>query len=419
MADTWRNRIVGHDVKPASWFLANEDNWRVHPRIQADALMGVLEQVGWVQDVLVNLRNEEEWGARRAIPTLVDGHLRVSLALREGDETPVPLSYADLTPAEENLVLVTLDPITAMAAADREKLAELLADVQTEDAAVKAMLEELAKAEGIQNPTAEDPGAQIDKAAELQEKWGTTLGQLWEIGRHRLICGDCTDAAVVERLMGGKKAEMVFTDPPYNIAGEGTLIAANAIRDSYGALRDSEWDKGFEIGPALDSVLGLLARDATVYICTSQFLAGQVWDWMKTWADFYFYTMWCKTNPMPSLAKRHWTWGTELIPYATRGAHTFNFPPDGHALNWWEIPGRAHESDHPTEKPVEVPLRAIACSSKAGDLVFDGFLGSGTTMVAAEQLGRRCFACEIEPKYIAVTLERMAGMGLEPKLVNA
>jgi len=122
----WQNRIVGHDTKPASWFLANEANWRIHPKNQQDSLGGVLDEVGWVQDVIVNKRTSEEWGADQNIETLVDGHLRITLALRNGDETPVPVKYVDLSPDEESLVLLTLDPLGAMAASDKAKLDELM-----------------------------------------------------------------------------------------------------------------------------------------------------------------------------------------------------------------------------------------------------------------------------------------------------
>lgn len=130
MTDAWRNRITGHDVKPASWFMANPLNWRIHPKPQQAALSGVLEEVGWVQDVLVNERTGN----------MIDGHLRVTLALRQGDDTPIPVTLVDLSEEEEALILATLDPLSAMAATDAAKLDELLRDVQTGDAAVMDLL---------------------------------------------------------------------------------------------------------------------------------------------------------------------------------------------------------------------------------------------------------------------------------------
>jgi DNA modification methylase len=240
----------------------------------------------------------------------------------------------------------------------------------------------------------------------------TQPGDLWRIGPHRLLVGDCTDPANVARLMGGERADMVFVDPPYNLASDGELIAAQAIRDSYGALKNSDWGKNFDPRPSFDALLPALAKDVTVYVCTSQFLAGAVWKWMAEWSGFYYYVVWCKSNPMPSLAMRHWTWGTELICYATRGRHTFNFPVGEHALNWWDIPGQSHETDHPTEKPIAVPQRAIEYSSKRSAIVLDVFMGSGTTLIAAHRTGRRCYGMEISPKYADVILRRAEAEGL-------
>lgn len=135
--DAWRNRIIGHGEEAPDQLLANPANWRIHPKAQQDALAGVLSQVGWVQDVIVNQQTGH----------VVDGHLRVSLAISR-KEPSIPVVYVDLSPEEEALVLATLDPLAAMAAADKEKLDTLLREVSTGDAALQQMLSELA----AQNP---------------------------------------------------------------------------------------------------------------------------------------------------------------------------------------------------------------------------------------------------------------------------
>lgn len=141
----WKNRIVGHDIKPAAWFIANEDNWRIHPRTQQNGMSGTLKKIGWVQDVIVNKRSGEEWGANRNVETLVDGHLRVTLALKKGDATLVPVKYVDLSPEEEALVLATFDPLGALAATDKEKLDELLARAKKDSSKVNDLLATIAK----------------------------------------------------------------------------------------------------------------------------------------------------------------------------------------------------------------------------------------------------------------------------------
>jgi DNA modification methylase len=161
-----------------------------------------------------------------------------------------------------------------------------------------------------------------------------------------------------------------------------------------------------------------MATDCTVYVCTSQWLVQTIWEWMWKWSSFCFYNVWCKPNPMPSLSKRHWTWATELIAYAVRGRYVSNFPSDGHALNWWDI-AKHKDTKHPTEKPIEVPARAIGFSSDRGAIIFDGFSGSGTTLIAAENLSRQCRAVEISPGYVAVALERYSqAFNIEPELIT-
>jgi ParB-like chromosome segregation protein Spo0J len=118
--------------------LANPKNWRIHPRYQREALAGVLDEVGWVQEVIVNQRTN----------TLIDGHLRVDLAV-ERNEGMVPVIYVDLSDDEESLILATLDPLAGMAVADKAQLEELMSQVATNDARVQQILREMAEREGL------------------------------------------------------------------------------------------------------------------------------------------------------------------------------------------------------------------------------------------------------------------------------
>ena len=146
--DGWRNRIVGSGGMRAGDFLANPHNWRIHPKNQQDGLAGVLDTVGWVQEVIVNQRTG----------FLVDGHLRVTLALRKGEDTAVPVKYVDLTEDEEALILAALDPLGSMAATDRAKLDEVMRMANSDNAAVQQMMAEIAEREGILGdlPTLDD-----------------------------------------------------------------------------------------------------------------------------------------------------------------------------------------------------------------------------------------------------------------------
>lgn len=133
LTSKWRNRIVGHGVMPAGQFLANPLNWRLHPEFQQEALSGVLDEVGWVDEVTINKRTGQ----------VVDGHLRVTLALRESESEPVPYREVDLSPEEEAEVLATKDPIAALAGSDPAQFAGVLEQFNTGDAALQQMIDEM------------------------------------------------------------------------------------------------------------------------------------------------------------------------------------------------------------------------------------------------------------------------------------
>jgi hypothetical protein len=151
----WQNRIIGTGEEQPDQLLANPRNFRIHPKHQQDALEGVLNQVGWVDDVIVNQRTG----------FILDGHLRVSLAMRRNE--PVPVKYVDLDEHEEALILATFDPIAALAVADKDLLESLLRDVDTTDAAVMQMLSDLAEDAGVVPDFA--PGG-IDEQGQLDQK---------------------------------------------------------------------------------------------------------------------------------------------------------------------------------------------------------------------------------------------------------
>ena len=214
----WRNRIIGHGEEAPDQLLANPQNWRIHPQHQQDALESVIDRVGFVSEVTVNKRTGY----------VVDGHLRVAMAISRG-EPSVPVTYVDLSPEEEALVLTTFDPIAAMAGADKAQLETLLASLAGEQDGVRALLDGMARDHGIVlgEPVA-DPGAQMDRAEELQRKWGTERGQVWLVGRHRVMCGDATCEADVSRLCAGGLPEALWTDPPYGVNYVGKT--ANALK---------------------------------------------------------------------------------------------------------------------------------------------------------------------------------------------
>ena len=327
---------------------------------------------------------------------IVAGHTRVKAAEHLGIKE-IPCIVADDLTEEQIKAFRLADNKTAeFADWDFEILAEELADINDIDMSEFGF--------DIDALDDEEPETEEDETPQEAES-RCRRGDLWKLGGCRLLCGDSTNSATIDRLMDGEKTDMVFTDPPYNIASDSKNYAADYSK-AMQKLSRAEWDKDFDIMASLNTIYETLSKNASVYICTSHFLAGQIWQWMKEWADHYSYCVWSKPNPMPSLSKRHWTWNTELICYGTRGKHIFNFPKEGHALSTWTINKKNGQSGHPTEKPVEVPATAISHSSNEGSIVLDAFGGSGSTLIACEQLKRRCYMCEIDEHYCDIILQR-------------
>lgn len=261
------------------------------------------------------------------------------------------------------------------------------------------------KLEYFEDPSVVEPQSDEDSIPEVKESF-VKPGEIWILGNHRLMCGDSTDRLHVAKLMDNLKADMIFTDPPYNVGGECDMIAKNIRRNSYGKLKDAEWDQNFNLLSITPRFEEVISENSAIYVCTSHRLVSEVMTWMINWADMPGLCVWNKTNPMPSLSKRHWTWSSEFIAYGTKGKHVFNFPTDGHAPSVWAFPSQTNERVHPTQKPVAIPEHAIKHSSNPNALVVDLFLGSGTTIIACEKLNRKCYGLEIDPHYCGIIIER-------------
>jgi len=165
--EQWKNRIVGYGDVAVDQVMANENNWRVHPAEQQAAMRDIFDEVGVVQNIIINRRLGEEWpDGERGVETLVDGHMRVVLAMRGGQKT-LPVTYVNLSPEDERLVLATLDPISALSSRDDAKVAELLGDIETQSAAVRSLLQSLSSEAA---PAAEADKPELTISPELFER---------------------------------------------------------------------------------------------------------------------------------------------------------------------------------------------------------------------------------------------------------
>ena len=279
----------------------------------------------------------------------------------------------------------------------------------------------------------EDVEPQIDKAEELREKWGVESGQLWQLGEHRLICGDCTDRAVVERVMGGEKANMMFTSPPYNSATGGLKP------DYYG-----EQERFYQ-----DKAVDKKTKDEWIFFCDSVMnlfteimfddLSPIVWNVMynanvrdaygkQVFAGNHQFTVketicWNKKHGFNiatrGILSRNW----ELVFVLSVGEKYFTSQGDNETrYAMWEVTNDNTQIKgvHHAIFPLELAEKAVEWFSNQNFIVYDPFLGSGTTLIACERLGRKCRAVEISPAYVAVAIQRWVDVtGGEPVLLES
>ena len=316
---------------------------------------------------------------------------------------------------------------------DETVLSQVLADFAAHDALegtgfdgddLDALLRDL----GMFGEPPEDPGAQIDRADELQAKWQVERGQIWDIpslsvsGKsHRVMCGDSMSEGDVERLFGNDCAEMVWTDPPYGVSYGEKNRYLQSIGPADRLLGDIEGDTNSpeETGELVTSALSRFAAHAqpgaVAYLAApagplhSRFIRAMD----ESGFEYRHQLIWLKNQLVFGRCDYMYKHEPILYGWLQNGAHYFE--PITNNCTVFEFPRPRASKLHPTEKPVELVAAMIQNSSHRAGVVADAFLGSGTTMVAAEQTGRICYGMEISEKYVAVTLERMADMGLAPE----
>lgn len=228
--------------------------------------------------------------------------------------------------------------------------------------------------------------------------------------KHRLLCGDSTKAEDVARLMGGERANLVVSDPPYGVDYVGktkdALRIENDEKNGLGMLLEAAFKNAFD--SCMDGACWYVAAPA----------GPQFFDFAKVLLDLEIWRqtlVWAKQTLVMGHSDYHYQ--HEVLFYGWKPGAAHHEPPDRKQTSLWSIDRPTASREHPTMKPVALFAKAIANSSNAEDLVFDPFLGSSTTIIACEQLGRRCFGVEISPAYAQVGLERWAKLtGKQPIL---
>lgn len=262
-----------------------------------------------------------------------------------------------------------------------------------------------------------DAGAQVDKAEELRVKWGVNSGDLWQLEQHRLVCGDCTDADVVARVMGGEKAQLLLTSPPYGVGmayeegngfDETVAIAVSGLLTGAAHVSDNGFAfVNFGERWTFPKMMGQVYLDA--------FLSA---GWR--WYDFRYWkrsqvgmAIWNTTQPHAM---------SDMESLFTFQKGNAGYPVHDMSLSkesLWAADGSSAGMNHPAVMALGIAENAAKVYTAAGNIVYEPFSGSGTTIIACEQLGRRARAVEISPAYVAVALQRWAdATGKTPVLVE-
>ena len=244
--------------------------------------------------------------------------------------------------------------------------------------------------------------------------------------KHLLIVGDCTDAAVVARVMGGEQIDLVLTDPPYAVdyaaknralqtIGPSNRLTTDIHGDTLGTEETAKtiWEPAF--ANAYDA-----SRNGAVIYCFAPQGGDQMMMMMMLrakWNDRLHQLIWRKNTPTFSMGRLDYSYQHEPILYSWRGTNHGFYGEGARSVIDCDRPSASKL--HPTMKPVELFEILVSNSSRPGEIVYEPFSGSGTTLIACERLGRRCRAVEIEPGYVAVCLERWSVMtGLVPVLLE-
>ena len=390
-----RNRVKELRYVPASQLQPNPKNWRTHPEQQQNALRGILAEVGIAGAVLA--RETPEGGLM-----LIDGHLRADVL----QNTEVPVLVLDVNEAEADKLLATIDPLGAMAEADADKLRELLEEVETQSEALADMFTELAEEAGILDGL-NDAEIIEDEIPDPPADPITKPGDLWLLGDHRLLCGDSTKAEDVGRLMAGAKADLWLTDPPYGVAYEsaGRRGKDNQHKEIQNDSRPLDemakfWEQAATL--AYESCSG--SSSYYWFACQGGDQMMMMMSISRAKWRVRHELIWVKDQMVFGRCDYHYKHEPILYGWKQDGTHEWSADRKQVSVLEFDRPKRSDE--HPTMKPVGLVAYLLSNNTTSGDSVLDTFCGSGTTLIAAEQLGRKCYGMEISPAYCDVIVKR-------------
>ena len=376
-----------------------------HGDKQIALLAKIIRNQGWRNPIVVSADSG----------FIVAGHGRL-MAAKVLNVEQVPVDYQPFdNEAEEYAHLIADNRIAELAEADKSELAKLVRELEDKiDLDLTGFdapsLEELLATKEEKQVDAEP---KTDKAAELQVKWKTEKGQLWKLGEHRLLCGDSTNAKDVERVLGDDRADIMVTDPPYGVNYDPAWRAEAGITLNENKLGKVQNDDIADWTPAWQ-----LFDGDVCYVYHAGAKAGTVQQSLED-SGFNIRSQIIWSKDKMALSRGDYHWQHEPCWYGVRDGKKGSRTEDRTQTTVWQIAAREDSGHgHGTQKPVECmarPIRNHHCTT-----VYEPFSGSGTTIIACEQLDKKCRAIEIDPNYVAVALERYVdATGKEPVLLNA
>lgn len=376
----------------------NPRNPNKHPENQIKMLAYIIERQGWRNSVVVSKRSG----------LITKGHGRLEAALLKGWKVPVDeQNYKSAT--EEYADMVADNKIAELSASDNKMILEDARKLPDLDLNLL----------GIPDFELPEPGSGTSKEDDVPTKAParTKLGDIWELGKHRLLCGDSTKLDFVLALLDGEKPEMVFTDPPYNYQAlhkPGGALGKQATK----VAKKVEFMSEFKPEEFLKVLLALSNEPFAAYIFCNTAL---VLDYLK-WADEnkfkYNILTWHKPNHIPSNSNHHYP-DTEYCIYVSNKAVWHQGLSPEHYRKYW-IQSKDGNDLHPTMKPVSIIEKCIELNSKKMVLDLFGGSGSGSTLIACEKTGRKCFMMELDQHYCDIIIERwQLFTGQKAKLLNS
>jgi len=410
--------------RPLGELVPRAGNPRTHSKAQIAQIAASIRTFGFTNPVLI----DEADG-------VIAGHGRIAAARLLGLAEVPTIRLADMSEAQVRAYVIADNRLAENAGWDRELLAIELGylselELDFEVTVTGFALPEIDILIGEHAARAGEAGGADVVPPPAAGPAVTRLGDVWVIGAHRLICGDALAAETYARLMGTERAQMVFTDPPYNVPISGHVSGLGTVQHRDFAMASGEMSRA-EFTAFLSTVFGHLVRasvdGAIHFLCMDWRHAGELLDaGAATYSELKNLCVWAKTNGgMGSLYRSQHE--LVFVYKAGTGRHINNVELGRHGrnrTNVWSYPGvnsfganRDELALHPTVKPVALVADAIRDCSHRNGIVLDAFAGSGTTLIAAELTGRRGRAIEIDPAYCDVIIQRLeASCGLEAVL---